>query len=73
MEDKLVKYHHKAVYYYFKKAGICFSIFIGAFVAVAIPVSIAASMRNTVVETTKDNADKDTTKVEGKINNLLAF
>lgn len=74
MEDKLVKYHHKAVYYYFKKAGICFSIFVGAFVAVAIPVSIAASMRNTVVETNKDNADKDTTnKVEGKLNNLLAF
>lgn len=56
MEDKLVKYHHKAVYYYFKKAGICFSIFLGAFVAVAIPISVAAGMRNTV---TGEDSDKD--------------
>lgn len=74
MEDKLVKYHHKAVYYYFKKAGICFSIFVGAFVAVAIPISIAAGMRSSVVESNKDtNADKDSTKVEGKSHSLLAF
>ena len=59
MEDKLVKYHHKAVYYYFKKAGICFSIFLGAFVAVAIPISVAAGMRNTV---TAEDSDKDSEK-----------
>ncbi len=57
MEDKLVKYHHKAVYYYFKKAGICFSIFLGAFVAVAIPISVAAGMRDSV---TTEDTDKDT-------------
>ena len=45
MKDKLVKYHHKAVYFYFKKVGICFSIFAGASVLVAVPVSIAASIR----------------------------
>ena len=69
MEDKLVKYHHKAVYYYFKKAGICFSIFLGTFVAVAIPISVAAGMRNNV---TIEDPDK-----EGETNNtqisLLSF
>ena len=46
MEDKLVKYHHKAVYFYFKKIGIFFSIFVGAAVLVAIPVSVAATLRS---------------------------
>ena len=72
MEDKLVKYHHKAVYYYFKKAGICFSIFIGAFVAVAIPISIAAGMRNQVVENDKTESGEQE-KTEGKLSALLTF
>lgn len=72
MEDKLVKYHHKAIYYYFKKAGICFSIFVGAFVAVAIPVSVAAGMRNNNVQETEEHktpSEKD----EVKKLRLMAF
>lgn len=68
MEDKLVKYHHKAVYYYFKKAGICFSIFLGAFVAVAIPISVAAGMRNTVTTEDSDNDSETNTQIS-----LLSF
>ena len=72
MEDKLVKYHHKAVYFYFKKAGICFSIFIGAFVAVAIPISVAAGMRNTINQTEEQEQEKEpengTTQIQ-----LLSF
>lgn len=52
MKDKLVKYHHKAVYFYFKKVGICFSIFAGASVLVAVPVSIAASIRANEIKNT---------------------
>ena len=59
MKDKLVKYHHKAVYFYFKKVGICFSIFVGASVLVAVPVSIAASIRANEI----NNAEK---KVENQ-------
>ncbi len=69
MQDKLVKYHHKAVFYYFKKIGISFSIFLGAFVAVAIPVSIAAAVNATAIsneEETKTETEKDT-------QNLLKF
>ena len=50
MEDKLVKYHHKALYFYFKKIGICFSVFLGTSVLVAIPISIAASIRTHQIE-----------------------
>lgn len=72
MEDKLVKYHHKAVYYYFKKAGICFSIFIGAFVAVAIPISVAAGMRNTINQTEEQDKETETENGATQIQ-LLSF
>ncbi len=61
MQDKLVKYHHRAVFYYFKKIGISFSIFLGAFVAVAIPVSIAAAVNATAVNN-EEESNKDTEK-----------
>ena len=64
MKDKLVKYHHKAVYFYFKKVGICFSIFVGASVLVAVPVSIAASIRANEI----NNAEK---KVENQTERKL--
>ncbi len=64
MKDKLVKYHHKAVYFYFKKVGICFSIFVGASVLVAVPVSIAASIRANEI----NNAEK---KVEDQTERKL--
>jgi len=63
MQDKLVKYHHRAVFYYFKKIGISFSIFLGAFIAVAIPVSIAAAVNATAInndeDSSKENSEKD--------------
>lgn len=72
MKDKLVKYHHKAVYFYFKKVGVCFSIFIGASVLVAVPVSIAASIRaNEVKNTEKGEEVKQESKVLDE--NLLRF
>ena len=58
MEDKLIKYHHRAVFYYFKKIGISFSIFLGAFVAVAIPVSIAAAVNSAAINN-EDEAKED--------------
>ncbi|MBP5694846.1 MAG: hypothetical protein J6X03_05375 [Bacilli bacterium] len=63
MEDKLIKYHHRAVFYYFKKIGISFSIFLGAFVAVAIPVSIAAAVNATAVANEEEvKTDSETEK-----------
>ena len=64
MEDKLVKYHHKALYFYFKKIGICFSVFLGTSVLVAIPISIAASIITHQIEQAlkeKEDEEKDTT------------
>lgn len=73
MKDKLVKYHHKAVYFYFKKAGICFSIFVGASVLVAVPVSIAASIRANEVKETSDTATKPSNEVKSFTSELLTF
>ena len=72
MKDKLVKYHHKAVYFYFKKVGICFSIFVGASVLVAVPVSIAASIRANEINNAEKKVEKQT---ERKLYNseLLEF
>lgn len=72
MKDKLVKYHHKAVYFYFKKVGICFSIFVGASVLVAVPVSIAASIRANEINNAEKKAEDQT---ERKLYNseLLEF
>ncbi len=72
MKDKLVKYHHKAVYFYFKKVGICFSIFVGASVLVAVPVSIAASIRANEVN---HNEEKTEQKAEANLykSELLEF
>lgn len=72
MKDKLVKYHHKAVYFYFKKVGICFSIFVGASVLVAVPVSIAASIRANEINNAEKKVENQT---ERKIYNseLLEF
>ena len=70
MEDKLVKYHHKALYFYFKKIGICFSVFLGTSVLVAIPISIAARIRTHQIEQAlkeKEDEEKDT------INKLAVF
>ena len=46
MKDKLVKTHHKGAFFYFKKIGFCFSIFMGATICVAIPLSVATIIKN---------------------------
>ena len=73
MEDKLVKYHHKAVYYYFKKIGICFSIFIGASVLVDIPVSVAATIRNQEAQDSKKEENKEDNKEKEVLKSYLTF
>ncbi len=47
MKDKLVKYHHKAIYYRFKKTLVALSFLIGAAVVFTVPVSIILSMNDT--------------------------
>ena len=70
MEDKLVKYHHKALYFYFKKIGICFSVIFGSAVLVAIPVSIAASVKSQQI---KKAAEENETDKDSKVKELLRF
>lgn len=70
MEDKLIKTNHKVGYYYFKKVSTCFAIFLVASVAVAIPVSIAASIRES--QKSKDAELKETEKNNEQLK-LLSF
>ncbi len=72
MKDKLVKYHHKAVYFYFKKVGICFSIFAGASILVAVPVSIAATIRANEVSKS-ENTNENKTEARVFADDLLEF
>lgn len=46
MRDKLVKYHHKGIYYRFKKIGVACSFVVGAAIAFAVPVSISLHFSN---------------------------
>ena len=72
MKDKLVKTHHKGAFFYFKKIGFCFSIFMGATICVAIPLSVATIIKNNEKnkEKDKDEAIKDDKEVSNK---LLTF
>lgn len=74
MQDKLVKTRNKPWKYYFRKLGFCFGIFLGASVIVAIPLSIAATLRVNAEEEAKnnDNNEEKTTTSE-KSKNLLSF
>lgn len=72
MKDKLVKYHHKAIYYRMKKTLVALSFVFGAAVAFTIPVSIALAINNesplaeniTSATPSTDNSSANQTSVE---------
>ncbi len=67
MKDKLVRYHHKAGYYIFKKVCIGCSIFVVSSVLIALPISFGLNM-------VKANESAKTEKVETNLNtNYLHF
>ncbi len=72
MKDKLVKTKHRAGHYYFKRIGFCFSLFLGATIVVAIPLSIATIVRNNNVETKDSDSDTVTNETTTK-KELLRF
>lgn len=47
MKDRLIRTHHGKAHYYLKKTGIYSSIVLGAFILVAIPVSMVRSIVKT--------------------------
>lgn len=73
MKDKLVKTKHKAGHYYFKKIGFCFSLFVGAAIVVAIPLSIATIVKNNEKEEVKENGNKTSINDETTKQSLLVF
>lgn len=56
MKDKLVKYHHKAIYYRIKKTLVALSFLIGAAVVFTVPVSIILSMNNSSSRAENDSS-----------------
>ena len=66
MKDKLVKTKHRAGHYYFKRIGFCFSLFLGATIVVAIPLSIATIVRNNNVESKDSENDTATNETTTK-------
>lgn len=59
MKDKLVRYHHKAAYYKFKKVCIGCSIFVVSSILVALPISFGLNMvkANEIAKTEKANTN----------------
>lgn len=73
MKDKLVKTHHKKAFFFFKKVSFCFSIFMGATICVAIPLSIATIIKNNEKET-KEESKEDTINDSKEVSSsLLTF
>lgn len=72
MKDKLVKTKHRAAHYYFKRVGFCFSLFLGATIVVAIPLSIATIVRNNNVESKDSEYDTKNNETTSK-QELLRF
>jgi len=63
MTNKLNKVRHPRLSYYSKRIGLYFSIFIGASILVAIPVTVAATIKyNVQVEKDQKEADKEKKK-----------
>lgn len=67
MKDKLVRYHHKAAYYMFKKVIIGCSVLVVSSVLIALPISFGLNL-------VKSNEAAKTVKSEYKNQtNLLHF
>lgn len=68
MKDKLVKYHHKELYYRLRQAAliIFFLVLLGG--AVAIPVSIM-----TVAARTSQTSENNSSQVESRIEAGLRY
>ena len=73
MEDKLVKTNHGPMYYYFKKVTTCFGIFLVACAVVAIPISIAASIRIAENQTAEAAATSELSADQAEEDSLLSF
>ena len=72
MEDKLVKYHRSHLYFYAKKVGVYFSVFIGASVLVAVPVAIAVTVRNNnTLHQEKKETEKNPETSNYEVGNLV--
>lgn len=71
MKDKIYKHHHKKGFYTLKKVGIYSSIVLGAFVLVAIPVSMVRSIVNKDNKVTELNEESVNT-IQNNID-LLSF
>lgn len=73
MKDRLIRTHHGKAHYYLKKTGIYSSIVLGAFILVAIPVSMIRS----IVKTDDKNIEvvEETNKLNNidSLNTLLKF
>ena len=77
MKDKIYKNNHKKGYYYFKKASLSVGIFVGAFIFLAIPVSIIRSIVISPSTSLKESETK-TINSDSKVNeqeniSLLSF
>ena len=77
MKDKIYKNNHKKGYYYLKKASLSVGIFVGAFIFLAIPVSIIRSIVISPTTSLKESETK-TINSDSKVNeqeniSLLSF
>lgn len=68
MKDKLVKYHHKELYYRLRQAGLVmfFLVLLGG--AIAIPVSIM-----TVAARAQQNSESSSSQVDSQIEAGLRY
>ena len=56
MKDKLVKFHHKGMYYRFRKIGICFLAAVSLGTIVAVPTYI--TLREITAQAQKAEAEE---------------
>ena len=74
MEDKLIKNHHGAAYYYFRKISTFFGIFLVSSAIVAIPISVAASIRAVNESNVEKEKEKETNNItQDSEKDLLRF
>lgn len=76
-KDKLVKFHHKAPYYRFRKIAISFAALLGLSISVAVPVSITltsvkAEEKTSSVTSSQNSNNKDTSTSEEQLSYLAS-